>query len=516
MLLLYLPEKRDILFRYNKKDEHREGWQLKLLIADRDEKERTGLEWLVRAWPIPFQKVVTTADFDTLLEGLTREVPSVCCIELDMIPRERWEEFRRLLPAYTRRVIGMTAEATFDRAVQAIELHAVDLWVKPASPDRIKRSLNRACRELTEAVSGTDPASLSVPTPPSYRSLFLEEPEEGKQRLMLLQPERTETVPALYRFLEDYPFHEPPRLFPLSDTVAAVFPPSSSGGAPALHREGYRLIREWSDRSPESLFAVISSRQDLPPLRQQYRMARLALQLRFYRGDRQVLTLDEPVEWKPIDPFLSPEEQRLWIEMLDRADRDGIKSWMQREFFGLTPPYPDPGLLRIRLTSLLAQLRRFMKSWSLQHRPSLEHHYHRIFSTVLYSPLLYRIVQELLLFIYALLDGAAEQRQRGEAESRGTGHPVDGNPVSSSGSQFGGGGSPCGAKPFLFQLSSLPEKTDRIPPTAAKDPGSARPPPAGDHNPYHRGNLPPMRLQSRQHLQPHLQTSDRSFPPDVP
>ncbi|GGA41902.1 hypothetical protein GCM10007416_13530 [Kroppenstedtia guangzhouensis] len=389
---------------------------MKLLIADRDEKERTGLEWLVRAWPIPFQKVVTTADFDTLLEGLTREVPSVCCIELDMIPRERWEEFRRLLPAYTRRVIGMTAEATFDRAVQAIELHAVDLWVKPASPDRIKRSLNRACRELTEAVSGTDPASLSVPTPPSYRSLFLEEPEEGKQRLMLLQPERTETVPALYRFLEDYPFHEPPRLFPLSDTVAAVFPPSSSGGAPALHREGYRLIREWSDRSPESLFAVISSRQDLPPLRQQYRMARLALQLRFYRGDRQVLTLDEPVEWKPIDPFLSPEEQRLWIEMLDRADRDGIKSWMQREFFGLTPPYPDPGLLRIRLTSLLAQLRRFMKSWSLQHRPSLEHHYHRIFSTVLYSPLLYRIVQELLLFIYALLDGAAEQRQRGEAD----------------------------------------------------------------------------------------------------
>ncbi|EGK08664.1 AraC/XylS family transcriptional regulator [Desmospora sp. 8437] len=389
---------------------------MKLLIADRDEKERTGLEWLVGAWPIPFQRVVTAADFDTLWEGLTREVPSVCCIELDMIPRERWEEFRRLLPAYTRTVIGMTAEATFDRAVQAIELHAVDLWVKPVSPDRIKRSLNRAWRGLTEAASDTDPAPLSTPTPPSYRSLFLEEGGAGEGCLMLLQPERPETVPALYRFLEEYPFHDQPHLFPLSDAVAAIFPPSPPVEMPALQREGYRLIREWSDRSVESLFAVIPDRQEPSPLRQQYRMARLALQLRFYRGDRQVLTLDEPVEWKPIDPFLSPEEQRLWVDMLDRADRDGIKSWMQREFFGLTPPYPDPGLLRIRLTSLLAQLRRFMKSWSLQQRPPLESHYHRIFSTVLYSPLLYRIVQELLLFIYALLDGAAEQRQRGEAD----------------------------------------------------------------------------------------------------
>lgn len=388
---------------------------MKLLIADRDGKERTGLEWLVRAYPIPFQSVEMASDFDTLLEKLTQGAPPVCCIELDMIPRERWEEFRRLVPSYTRTVIGITAEATFERAVQAIELHAVDLWVKPVSPDRIKHTLNRAYREWAEIPSGTDlPSSPSPTAPLSYRSLFLA--EEGDGILLLLQPEKAKTIPALYRFLEGYPFHDQPLLFPLSDTVAVVFPHSRSSGVPSVHREGHRLIREWADRSPESLFAVIPNRRDTTTLQQQYRMARRALQLRFYRGDRQVLCVEEPVKWKPIDPFLSPEEQRLWVDMLDRADRDRIKSWMQREFFGLTPPYPDPGLLRIRLTSLLAQLRRFMKSGSLHHQPRLETHYHRIFSTVLYSPLLYRIVQELLLFLYALLDGAETQRQRREAD----------------------------------------------------------------------------------------------------
>ncbi|MFD1426953.1 helix-turn-helix domain-containing protein [Kroppenstedtia sanguinis] len=390
---------------------------MKLLIADRDEKERTGLEWLVGAWPLPFQSVVTAEDFDTLWERMTQEVPSVCCIELDMIPRERWEEFRRLLPAYTQTVIGMTAEATFARAVQAIELHAIDLWVKPVSPDRIKRSLNQAWRRWTEGEAGITPVPLSVPVPPpSYRSLFLEEGGAGEEDLLLLQPESSGTVAALYRFLEMYPFHDRPHLFPVSDAVAAVFPPTSSVGVEALQREGYRLIGEWSDHSPESLFAVIPNPQEPSSLRQQYQMARWALQLRFYQGDRQVLILDEPVEWKAIDPFLSPQEQRLWVDMLDRADQDGIKSWMQQEFFGLIPPYPDPGLLRIRLTSLLAQLRRFMISRSLLNHPSLEEDYHRIFSTVLYSPLLYRIVQELLLFIYALLEQAAAQRQQGKTD----------------------------------------------------------------------------------------------------
>ncbi|PTX60348.1 AraC family two component transcriptional regulator [Melghirimyces profundicolus] len=383
---------------------------MKLLVAERDPKERTGLEWLVRSYPIPFTEVQTAGDFGTLMETLVRQTPSVCCVELDMIPRKHWDAFRRRIRVYSRTVIGITAEATFERAMQAIELHAADLWVKPVSPDRIKRSLNTAYRGVAESSGREKPASISHASPLSYRSLFLEE-DRGTGTLLLLQPESPDAIPSLYRFLENYPFQDPPFLFPLSDAVAAVFSrPRPEADHDRFPREGYALIREWLKRHRQSLFiAVCPPGREPPTLRGQYRLARQALPLRFYLGDQQVWTVEEPVRWTEIDPFLTPDEQRLWVEMLEQNDRDGIRAWVQEEFYGLKSPYPDPGLLRIRLTSLLAQLRRFMKSWSLSDDPALESDYHRIFSTVLYHPLLYRIVQEMLLFIYRILEAVGEQ-----------------------------------------------------------------------------------------------------------
>ncbi|CAM4081312.1 hypothetical protein Gste01_02132 [Geobacillus stearothermophilus ATCC 7953] len=57
--------------------------------------------------------------------------------------------------------------------------------------------------------------------------------------------------------------------------------------------------------------------------------------------------------------------------------------------------------LRRRLTSILAQIRRFMKTYDLD-RGGTEREYMRIFQDILYNPVLYRIVQELILFLYRL------------------------------------------------------------------------------------------------------------------
>ncbi len=66
--------------------------------------------------------------------------------------------------------------------------------------------------------------------------------------------------------------------------------------------------------------------------------------------------------------------------------------------------------MRTRLTSILAQVRRFMKSHRLD-EGALENQYNRVFETILYNPILYRIVQEFLLFIYDLLDQAKNNRE---------------------------------------------------------------------------------------------------------
>lgn len=385
---------------------------VKLLIADRDPKERTGLEWLIQSYPVPFDRVIHAENPDSALERLLQEVPQVICIELDMIPRDLWDGFRQTVRRYARRVIGITAEATFERAMQAIELRAVDLWVKPVSPDRVRRTLSRCYRELAETAPVDSPSAPPAPSPFSYRELFLDGDAAKPGPLLLIQPETSEEIAPLHRFLQNYPFRSQPSLFPLSDAVVALFPRDRENRERDLHRTAYRMVNEGSERLGISLFVVLHPGGNTPTLREQYQTARQALQLRFYRGDRQVVKTNHPVQWRELDPFLTPEEQHRWLEMLDGRNRDDVKNWMQGEFLTLAPPYPDPGLLRIRLTSILAQLRRFMKREGLHREKVLENRYHQIFATVLYQPLLYRIVQDLLLFIYELFEAAEDPSRR--------------------------------------------------------------------------------------------------------
>ncbi|MFP3471570.1 hypothetical protein R0J90_16130, partial [Micrococcus sp. SIMBA_144] len=78
-------------------------------------------------------------------------------------------------------------------------------------------------------------------------------------------------------------------------------------------------------------------------------------------------------------------------------------------FYGMESPYPEPGLLRTRLTSILAQIRRFMirKGMTDNRNETL---YKEVFESILYSPILYRIVQDLILFLTNLLQDSVDSR----------------------------------------------------------------------------------------------------------
>lgn len=113
-----------------------------------------------------------------------------------------------------------------------------------------------------------------------------------------------------------------------------------------------------------------------------------------------------------MDPFLTPLEQRQWIEMLERRDTKAIRNWVEHEFLTFQQPYPDPEIVRIRLTSVLAQIRRHMKSYNLQNS-SLEAIYHEVFQQIVHKPVIYQIVKELLMFTTRLLLQDHEQLQNG-------------------------------------------------------------------------------------------------------
>ncbi|WP_246941387.1 helix-turn-helix domain-containing protein [Bacillus pinisoli] len=381
---------------------------VKLLIADRDLNERTGINWLVNSYAIPFTSVLLSGALSEVVQLIESEVPEVVCIELDMIEPQQWAYVKELVNRYRIKVVAMTAEATFERAYEAIQLKAVDLWVKPLSPDTIKRVLS-SCSTSSSGRIDTDTALQNKRPTLSYHSIFhSQESSIGDYQLMLIQLENGKKQNSLQSFISDYPFVNQPVILPLSDMIVCIFSFTKKQSKSMLTNIGNQFLREWEKAYSDSLSLVIyDSDQAGLSLHEKYLHARQALEIRFYQGTRRLFYLNHKVNWLIKEPFLTPADQRLWVDMLHGEKRDQIKDWMYHEFLIKQEPYPEPGLLRIRLTSILAQVSRFMKSHGLVEN-SITTKYHNVFDIILYSPILYRIVQEFLLFIYDVLDLAVK------------------------------------------------------------------------------------------------------------
>ncbi|MGM7683822.1 helix-turn-helix domain-containing protein [Cytobacillus sp. Hm23] len=378
---------------------------MKLLIADRDQDERIGIRWLVSANSFSFEQILLASSFDELIIYLENDVPEVTILELDMIPREHWNILLSRIKQYTQIVIAVSAEATYERAKQAIELQAVDLLVKPNSPESLKKTLYRSVNVL-RAEHSSKQRQANMYNTTTYRSLFIQDHQnETADSIMVLQTEDQNKLAELRLFLETYYVMEDVLLLPISDLIVLVF---QNKNTKQLEAVGNRLLQDWDEEKNEPMAIVIHSQGMIKSLHEAYMQAKGALQVTYFKGYRQLIHVKQNVEWNTIDPFLTPQEQREWIDMLNNKDKDMVKSWMYRHFLSISEPFPEPGLVRTRLTSILAQIRRYMKSFYLD-QGVYEELYHKVFEEILYSPVLYRSVQQMILFTGHLFDGAQNQ-----------------------------------------------------------------------------------------------------------
>ena len=376
---------------------------MKIVIAERDYNEGVAIEWLISTYSIPINKVFVTNTVKETMAVIEKELPELLYLELDMIPAEHWSQVRRSVKNFSPKIIAVTAEATFERAKQAIELGSVDLLVKPLDPVKIKQCLRMALSLL----ASREPIHTFSPNKDegySYQSIFLDqEQNNGDISLMLLHAENNKKISDLLQFLTYFPFRDHPTILPLSDMVVCLFK------NPTQHtkEEASKILREWEASNIEPLAAVvIPPNNEMKSVYEMYKAARRLLEMTFFIGYRQVILPKEVNEhWREIDPFLTSAEQREWVEMLNGFDKHRIKRWMHQEFLHMETPFPNPEKLRTRLTSILAQIRRFMKTYQLDH-DEMEEYYMKIFSEILFNRVLYRIVQEILLFLYDLLDRA--------------------------------------------------------------------------------------------------------------
>ncbi len=383
----------------------RREWQLiyKLLIADRDKEELLGIKWLISKYSFPITTIKMADQIGEVIDELENELPDILCIELDMIPEEKWEMVKTHIHLYAKQVIAITAESTFERAKQAMSVRAIDLWVKPFSPSRLKKSLQQAVRnrDQIELPAATEGAKSGI----RYEDLFIDGNDPFIHQVHMLKTESVQDLDYLRMFIEQFDFYDEPITLSTSDRIVLVFKNTFTD----QFDQAQRFLREWDNVSGKSLAIAVYEEGNRDSLHNIYQQLNQVMETTFFTGYNQVLGVKGFHQWKSIDPFLTSEEQRKWIFMLDENKSAEIKKWMYEDFFAIEAPYPDPGMLRTRLTSILAQVRRFMISKGLNQS---EDTYKKTFHSILYSPVLYRIVQDVILFINHLFQESERSETR--------------------------------------------------------------------------------------------------------
>ncbi len=390
---------------------------MRLLIADRDSMERNGIEWLITSYSIRFAEIRQTADMVSLMKELGEYKPDILVVELEMIPPASWDVFVRAIEKYAGAIVAITTEAVFERAWQALQLQASGLLIKPLSPDRIRKILTMVVRskrkkEITTMGEGIEKESLQS----LYASLFFD--TEGITSdvigMMVVQPEDKKEIRELTEWLENYSFIQQAHILPLREHMVCLLPSYTNE---MLYQEAQRIVREALGRNGSKLFIALSSTgYSSITIHTCYERALQALKTIFFKGHQQIVHIQDIPVFLDIDPFLTPAEQRVWMAMLEEGDREAIKRWLYEQFTEFPEGFPEPELLRIRLTSILAHLRRFMQTYHLEKIHQVEIRYQEIFQTILHVPVLFRIVQEVLLFIFDIIQQANNQKENAHGD----------------------------------------------------------------------------------------------------
>ncbi|WP_198520872.1 helix-turn-helix domain-containing protein [Alteribacter populi] len=384
-----------------------------LLISDRDKEECKGIRWFVERSSSEVDLITLVHSSDSLLQTLDQSLPDILILELDMLDHHCYQAvYSRILSSPGMKVIATSAEATYEKAMNALKIQAIDLLIKPHSPARLQSLLSFALREggANDNLK-TDTSDKEILT---YKDLFIKKKEvQHAFDVMAFQPENEEQLQELATFIRSYSFPAQVQIFTLSSFVIC-FSEKASFNATA---ETNKLLQFWHNQYFSPIAAVVNEGSSSEmSVQQLYQETKNMLHLTFYKGYQQVFTFTEAIKWEKIDPFLTSEEQREWIDMLNHGENKRIKDWLYEHLLHIQPPYPEPSIIRTRLTSILAQIRRYMRTYYLDHGET-EASYQNLFENIIYSTNLYRIVQDLYLFIQSILENVKKNRQQGSMDA---------------------------------------------------------------------------------------------------
>ncbi|WP_342577541.1 helix-turn-helix domain-containing protein [Psychrobacillus sp. FSL K6-2843] len=378
---------------------------MKLLIIDRDQTERNGIQWYIKRYQLNITTILEAGNINEAVQQIEAENPEVILLEMELLTQEESNRLSKALLLNSQHIIGMTAEPLFKHALNALSLRALTLLVKPLDLNMLKQYITHAIRQKINVQREVLPL---VGDHSIYPSLFLEKHQVVNNEFtfcLMLETEFLEQNEQLFHWLESLNHLT---LLPLSKRIVAF---STDDSLEGLTKRAKAIIREWTSTHNANLNIAI---YDLPrkSIKEMYQAIKETLKLRFQHGFGQVFLVSKLPKFHSLDPFLTIEQQRLWITSLEQNDVQTIKRFL----YSITANeiYYQPDTIRIQLTSILAQVRRFMLKYQMEKRLDLELRYNRLFDIILNHPVLYTIIQEFVLFCQDTMNQSIKQKEKGQ------------------------------------------------------------------------------------------------------
>ncbi|PIC63216.1 AraC family transcriptional regulator [Sporosarcina sp. P13] len=368
---------------------------MKILLLIKDPLEAQGLQWLLTSqWN---DVTVEVTDEVSVLRNFSDAYLYI--IDMDFIKKEDVE-----LPAQTI-WLGISSERTFQTVYQALTLKAEDVLFRPFPPERLLKQIQQIrFRWRNENVDRAQPAPIGKNLI-SYEDLLIRDTlTEYPICVSLLAISDLEVLDILVDKLKRYDFPSAFQVFPFSDHVLVIH---RLREMQSLH-EAYRVFfSQWKLQSDALLTIYLYKEEEQVSYRLLYSNMRLFHERIFYDGYDILMQIEEDFQWKELDPFLSPIDQQKWIEMLNKQQLQSIREWLEYDFLTLEQPYPNPEMVRVRLTSILAQMRRYMMANSLQ-TSKVEQAYHALFNKTIQEPVMYHIIQSFIAFSNDLIQTSSD------------------------------------------------------------------------------------------------------------
>ena len=376
--------------------------QMNILVLTKDPLEGQGLKWIITS-----QLRDIRVDVVSDVEQFSKHVKE-CAVDFLIMDLDLWVSQESAFLPLQMHWLGISSERTFQTAYRALKHKAEDLLFRPFQPEHLIKHVQQARFRFRNDKETSPQIKSEQESILTYEDLLLTETYPNTSVLMsAIVPSHVEAGSQLVRALEEFSFPTTFQVFPFSDFVLVVHQLVEHDEL----QDGYRaFFASWKSQSETLLSIYLYESTEGKSTRDLYQKMRRFQERIFYDG-YDILSVElSDLTWRELDPFLSPLEQRTWIEMLEKKNVKAIRDWLEQDFLTLEAPYPDPEMVRIRLTSVLAQMRRYMTAKSIHNGP-IENHYHHLFQDIIGETVMYHIIQKFGDFISKLMNETSLHEQ---------------------------------------------------------------------------------------------------------